>query len=396
MAFDYMSTRNITAARSALIYRNENRSGLIFMTSFFCCVVIATVFLRFHAKRLARVGIGIDDWLALAALILVLALNGVFIGGAVEGAIGGHSILNGTLPVPSDLENTAQKYKYVFQVIEKPAFGLIKLSLIFFWKRLFRPAKYFSTVCWVMIGITSGWALSFFFATLFQCGTKWKFNVADVKTFRDECNSSPNMIAAFTGLDLLTDVIIMFMPVPLIWGLRMPTRKKASVTGIFILGLFTISTGATRMYFYIMSTYNRAENPDFIANFTLFILWSVIEVNVAIIVCCIPTLTPVLEGYYSSLVVLLSRVRPKKWRLSLLSRDTGEPSNISPKAPVISEISLVPLRNFPQDGVSWQDVPRVITKASYGAAEAQMAQNNEGILARTEISRTFEPREGWS
>ncbi|KAK6953910.1 hypothetical protein Daesc_003872 [Daldinia eschscholtzii] len=377
MAFDYMSTRNITAARSALIYRNENRSGLIFMTSFFCCVVTATVFLRFHAKRLARVGISIDDWLALAALILVLALNGVFIGGAFEGAIGGHSIIKGTLPEPSDLENTAQKYKYIFQVIEKPAFGLIKLSLIFLWKRLFKPAKYFSAVCWVMIVITSGWSLSFFFATLFQCGTKWKFNVADVKTFRNECNSSPSMIAAFTGLDLLTDVIIMFMPVPLIWGLRMPTRKKASVTGIFILGLL-------------------AENPDFIGNFTLFILWSVIEVNVAIIVCCIPTLTPVLEGYYHSLVVLLSRVRPKKWRLSLLSRDTGESSNISPKAPVISEVSLVPLRNFPHDGASWQDVPRVITKASYGAAEAQMAQNNEGILARTEISRTFEPREGWS
>ena len=41
---------------------------------------------------------------------------------------------------------------------------------------------------------------------------------------------------AYAITDLITDVMILSLPVPMVWGLHMPTRRKVSVSCIFLLG----------------------------------------------------------------------------------------------------------------------------------------------------------------
>ncbi|KAI1652710.1 hypothetical protein F4813DRAFT_377218 [Daldinia decipiens] len=299
-------------ALSTHLSQVNNRLGLIFMAAFFCLMITTVVFYRFYARKLVKLGYGIDDWLALVALVFVLTLNGIFIGGTAQGAITGHSPIENNWPVTTDLEHTAQKYKYAFQITEKLTFGLIKLSILFLWKRIFGPTKYFTTLCWLMIGIISAWSLSFFLATVFQCGTRWTWNWAPIGIFLTQCTHTLNLLTTFTGTDVLTDFIIMFMPVPLIWRLHMPIRNKIGVTSIFMIGLFTIAAGIARMYIYLVTSYDKEDNPDFIADFTLFILWSEIEANVAMVVCCMPTLAPVLAKCNNCVTFLLKKGRPDK------------------------------------------------------------------------------------
>lgn len=168
-------------------------------------------------------------------------MNGIFLGGTIQGAITGHSPVVDNWPVPTELEHLAQKYKYAFQTTEKIAFGLIKLSLLFLWKRIFARARRFVLLCWVMIGIISAWFIAFFFATLFQCGTRWDWNWAPISFFLTQCVDTLDMLTSFTATDLFTDFIIMFMPVPLIWKLHMPLRKKIGVTCIFMVGLLLVN-----------------------------------------------------------------------------------------------------------------------------------------------------------
>ena len=168
----------------------------------------------------------------------MLALNGCFIAGCVEGAITGHSEIANGLPVTSDLEHLVQRYKWGFQSVEKLAFGLIKLSILFLWMRIFaRATRGFIIFCWIMIGIIIAWSLTFFFATVFQCGTRWDWNWSPIFFFLTKCTDTLAMLTVFTATDLLTDFIIMLMPVPLIWKLNMPTRKKVAVTAVFMVGL---------------------------------------------------------------------------------------------------------------------------------------------------------------
>lgn len=47
----------------------NNRTGLIVMASIYSLLIITAVAFRFYARRLVRVGLGTDDWLALGGLV---------------------------------------------------------------------------------------------------------------------------------------------------------------------------------------------------------------------------------------------------------------------------------------------------------------------------------------
>ncbi|KUI58713.1 hypothetical protein VP1G_11103 [Cytospora mali] len=211
--------------------------GLKCMTVFFCSLTILSVILRFYARRLTRAGLGLDDWFAFSASVFVLALNANVLGGTIKGAYTGHSPIVNDRPVATELEHLSLKYKYGFQITEKVAVGLIKLSILFLWRRIFGTVRSFAASCWVMIGVIVAWSSSFFFATLFQCGTNWVWNWAPIDFFKTHCTNNTTMVTFFIATDILTDLMIMFMPIPIIWKLHMPRRKKAGVTGIFMLGL---------------------------------------------------------------------------------------------------------------------------------------------------------------
>lgn len=140
-------------------------------------------------------------------------------------------------PVTTDLEHLVEKYKYGFQTTEKITFGLIKLSILLLWKRMFGRVRSFAILCWVMMGVITIWSMAFFFATLFQCGTQWSWNWAPITLFLTQCTDTLDMLTVFTATDVTTDFIIMFMPTPIIWQLHMPIQKKLGVTSIFMVGL---------------------------------------------------------------------------------------------------------------------------------------------------------------
>lgn len=167
----------------------------------------------------------------------VMALNGIFLAGTIQGAITGHSPIVDNWPVTTELEHLAQKYKYGFQITEKITFGLIKLSILLLWIRLFGRVRSFSTLCWIMIGVITAWSIAFFFATVFQCGTRWSLNWAPILISLTQCSKVLDVLTVFTATDVLTDFIIMLMPVPIIWKLQMPLRKKIGVISIFMVGL---------------------------------------------------------------------------------------------------------------------------------------------------------------
>ncbi|KAJ5928272.1 hypothetical protein N7466_007228 [Penicillium verhagenii] len=250
----------------------DDRPGLIVMASLF--YIIQILHLKYNK-------------------ILVLGLNSVFLAATIQGAITGHSEVVDDWPLTSPLEHLVEKYKYAFQIMEKMTFGLIKISILLLWKRMISPIRSFQTCCHVMIGVVIAWSIAFVFATVFQCGLNWSWNWAPITLFLTQCSNTLNMLTVFTATDIATDIVIIVLPVPIIWKLHLPTAKKAGLTGLFMLGLFTIGAGIARMYIYLVTSYDKQDNPDFIADFTLFMLWSAIEVNVGMIVCSMPVCGPV-------------------------------------------------------------------------------------------------------
>ncbi|KAI1124348.1 hypothetical protein F5Y10DRAFT_249614 [Nemania abortiva] len=375
---------------SASLAKVNDRVGLIVMASLFTVIVITAVASRFHSRRLTRAILGPEDWLALGALVFVLALNGIFLAGTIQGAITGHSPVVDGWPVTTELEHLAQKYKYAFQTTEKVAFGLIKLSLLFLWKRIFIQAKRFVLLCWIMIGIITAWSLAFFFATVFQCGTRWRMNWAPIAIFLTQCVNTLDLLTVFTATDIVTDFIIILMPVPMIWKLHMPTKRKIGITSIFMVGFFTIGAGIARAYVYLVTSYDKKDNLDFIADFTLFILWSEIEVNVAMLVCCMPVVAPSLRKFRDDISGLIPRSLRHNWML-LSSGKTRSRTVFSKNAEQYSRDGMPHDATEMRSGMpSWPGTGGSVAIVA-GRDNAERQPEDSGIiLTRTEITSTSE------
>ena len=54
------------------------------------------------------------------------------------------------------------------------------------------------------------------------------------------CEDPTKSAAAISGCNMATDLIIILLPMPMIWGLQMPTRRKIELTIIFALGFLYV------------------------------------------------------------------------------------------------------------------------------------------------------------
>ena len=88
-----------------------------------------------------------------------------------------------------------------------------------------------------MCGMIALWSLSFFFAFAFQCGTditNWWTSAATIKAYCDNTNA---LTVGFVISDVITDVMILIIPLPIVWRLQISTPHKVGLTAIFLLGL---------------------------------------------------------------------------------------------------------------------------------------------------------------
>lgn len=115
-------------------------------------------------------------------------------------------------------------------------FGIIKLSVLLLYRRLFVGAlfNFYSLAMCVVIAL---WSLSFFFAFAFQCGTdiaNWWTSATTIEAY---CDNTSALSVGFVISDIITDFMILITPLPIVWRLQMSTANKVGLTAIFLLGM---------------------------------------------------------------------------------------------------------------------------------------------------------------
>lgn len=97
-----------------------------------------------------------------------------------------------------------------------PANGLIKLSTIFLYRRIFLVAKHatFDIASGIVAFICALWTVAFFFATVLGCGTRVEFAWGSLAQIM-----SCDTIARLDGMmisDLITDIMVWALPIPVV------------------------------------------------------------------------------------------------------------------------------------------------------------------------------------
>ncbi|KAI1078230.1 hypothetical protein F5B20DRAFT_233453 [Whalleya microplaca] len=182
--------------------------------------------------------IGADDIVMVVGMLFVSALTGMQIWNSLYGT-------GGNIVDPNDKEQAIRSMHidWTMPLLEPIAFGLIKLSLLLFYRRIFGVWEHFRLVNSILIGLIIAWAASFFMAMLFICHTDfellWRL---DPQPARDHCNRRGLQLFAFAITSVITDILVVGLPIFFIGRLQMPKRKKFATAVVFALGF--ASTGA--------------------------------------------------------------------------------------------------------------------------------------------------------
>ena len=91
-------------------------------------------------------------------------------------------------------------------------------------------------------------------------------------------------------LNLLSDLIILGLPIIGLWGLQMQKQTKVGIFFAFSVGSFICGIDCIRLY----QCFSTENDGDTTWDNAGSIVWSAIEVSLAVFVACIPTWAPLL------------------------------------------------------------------------------------------------------
>lgn len=177
--------------------------------------------------------LGADDILIFVGVTVVAACTAIQLYNAVDGT-GGEAVS------AEDKESRAliaHKVNYAMTVIEKVAFGAIKLSLLLFYRRIFGVWPSFRRLNNGLMVFISLWALLFILGDLLICGKDVALGVGlDQTKALHACGDKGILLIAFAASSILTDALVLGLPLFYIRRLQMTTRKKIAAGLALFLG----------------------------------------------------------------------------------------------------------------------------------------------------------------
>ncbi|CAA9961687.1 hypothetical protein PTMSG1_05064 [Pyrenophora teres f. maculata] len=185
---------------------------------------------------------------------------------------------------------------WIYRLSYNLALGFVKLSILFFYRtiaanRTFRHLVY--TTMALVIMYTTGAVI----AAIFQCETPsdaWSpanyfatFDPFDPNRRQPKCYDPVKLWAFSAAANLLSDVIILLLPLPALLSLRIPMSKRLALIGVFSVGLLAIVASSVRVW--VMALW--AESPWNSARYgNDLLLWGQVETNSGIISASVPFL----------------------------------------------------------------------------------------------------------
>ena len=266
------------------------------------------VFFRFLTRAWIVRKIQIDDWFILAAWLVAVGFSVSICIGTAYG-LGLHSA-----DIRPGSEVSLRKAEYAFSVLYNPALMLTKTSILAFFLTLVKDNPLFRWCNYLTLGLVNVAGLALTILSIFQCRpvsagflypTPQKANCIDIVTLY--LSSAP--------VNIITDLAILFLPMPILTGMRLPRKQKIILVVTFSFGVFVTVVDIVRIAYLENAALNRleavgknhgnarvVEQKDFPWYASLSFMWSAVEVNLGIVCACVPSLKPLFLRFLPSFI----------------------------------------------------------------------------------------------
>lgn len=134
--------------------------------------------------------------------------------------------------VPLDNIIMMAKYLVVAEILYVWNLGWTKLSLLLMYYRIFH-IPFFKKVAWVVGAFVMAWVVCITFLFIFICVPVEKLWYPDLP---GHCIDQVGTWIANAASTLISDVVILLLPVPQVWRLQLRLAEKIALTLAFSLG----------------------------------------------------------------------------------------------------------------------------------------------------------------
>ncbi|KAJ5120522.1 uncharacterized protein N7515_009910, partial [Penicillium bovifimosum] len=245
------------------------------------------VAMRFYARLGLMKMTGREDWAILISLVFSLIYLSL-VAAQLHYGMGIHSALLSTAVLQKQL-----KCLWAAIPMYNASMAFTKISILFQYLRIF-PGRSFRYACYSVMGVValySTWAIVSGFVNCVPVAKFWNHDLPG------NCLSFEAVWFFNASMNIVTDVTLLLLPMPLLSNLQLPRRQKFALMGVFAIGILVVVTSILRL----SSLRQVAKSTDTSYSNVGAAYWTAAECNVAIICACLPFLRPIISCIFPKL-----------------------------------------------------------------------------------------------
>ncbi|AEO69783.1 uncharacterized protein THITE_2120508 [Thermothielavioides terrestris NRRL 8126] len=193
---------------------------------------------------------------------------------------------------PDEITNIVM-YTWITQVSYIPAIILTKITIVCFFMHVF-PARGFHLICYGTLVHCTLFMVSTTIAAILACIPVQYAWSAWTGSGDGVCFDNNSFWWAHSAINIATDLWILALPIPQLLKLQLGKKKKIYLILMFSVGI--VITIISIIRFSGLVQYSTSSNPTY--NNVDVATYSVIECNVSIMCCCMPSLLSFLRHVF--------------------------------------------------------------------------------------------------
>lgn len=306
-------------------------------------LVLCTIFVAL--RMLSRVAlikkVSVDDYFMLLAWVITVGLCASICIGTRYG-LGRHE-----RQIPASWQPALRKSGYAFSVMYQPALMATKTSILAFYLTFSGAERLFRWACYTVLFVVNAGGLALTLVTVLQCDPVSAAFYA-VPPPQAQCTDILTIYLSSIPLNIITDLAILFLPMPILTAMRLPKKQKLILVVTFSFGIFVAAVDVLRIHYLqsaatmrlseianmeSMTSSRNSITTDSSFYLAFSFMWSAIECTVGIMCACVPGLKPLVARFMPSMLRSPDDEISRFGSFSILDADAQTASSQVPDIP---------------------------------------------------------------
>ncbi|KJK78255.1 hypothetical protein H634G_06428 [Metarhizium anisopliae BRIP 53293] len=180
------------------------------------------------------------------------------------------------------------------EILRPLALCIVKISVFILYLQLFSVLQWMRIVSITGIVVISLWHLSTCIAFAVMCSPTGSSHLDFLAALVSPMCARTRSLVVTQGVgNVVTDVFLLVLPLPVVWTLHIPLGRKLGVSSMFLVGLSACASSAMGLYYRVLY-YDAGQN-----NIRLVVpVWAtaIAEAAAGVMICCMPSTAAVFKA----------------------------------------------------------------------------------------------------